>query len=332
MVPIEAPAPAQADVATPAPTAVDQAVISGDQSAYAAARRAERAGTPLAPAPADAAQTDETKPDASALAPTQPERTVSKRQEQINTYERTIAELKAENARLKQPPSGDPAAPRSEAPKPTETAGSDEFPEYDIWAAKPDNQGKTYERYLRDAAAHDRAQEAKQAQQTQAARDAEATARSRWDKFNERMAAARAADPKFDEGIAPELFGMVPLDSLEPGKPAGVQNAVAQVIRDSEQPDQWLRHFTNHPEDMKRLGTFQSREEFYMELGAIRAGFSKSAAAPPPPPPITNAPTPPTTLGSKPADQTDSVEAAVRSGDVGAFRAARLRERTANMR
>ncbi len=69
--------------------------------------------------------------------------------------------------------------------------------------------------------------------------------------------------------------------------------------------------------------------EFGMYVGEVLARKKAPASTVPQ---KTKAPDPPFTLGSKPHDATDELEAAIASGDMSAFKAAKLRQRIANHR
>lgn len=320
-----APAP-QPEAVDPILTAADQAVVSDDVSAYRTARQAERSGTPLAPTPP--APVDAEEPPEPATA--EGERKLSKRQQQINDYERRIAEQAAELARLKASSAPAPAspAPRSEPATPAPPTLPPELESYEAYAAQhPDT---TYEQFIaariRAELKHERDQEAAAQTQAQTAQARQA----RITKFAEQRDAARQADPTFDSRISPDVANLRPIDVLGPDEPVTAMNALAQEIVLSDRPIELMRHFSDHPEDLARIGALPTARELLREMARLEATLS----APPAPAskPVTSAPPPPTTLGSKAADPADETDAAVASGDVARYREARLRQRTAGMR
>lgn len=322
-------APAQPPESVPEPrTAADQAVVSNDVSAFRAARQAERQGAPLAPAPA-VAQTDEDEP----IPPTAPapegERKLSKRQQQINDYERTIAEQKAELARLKAPatPPAAPAATRSTPPAAPSITYPPDLASFEAYlAAHPESAYEDYTDARGDFRAEARARQAEsQAVQTKTATERE----TRLSAFGAKLNAARAADPQFDTRISPEVANLRPIDVLGPDEPVTAMSALAQEIVLSADPIALMRHFSDHPEELQRIGALANSRELLRAMATLEASLTHPLVVPPKP--VTSAPPPPTTLGGKPAEPADELEAAVASNDVGRFRAIRLRERTAGL-
>jgi hypothetical protein len=325
-------APAQPDPVTDPITAADQAVGSNDVSAFRAARQAERSGTPLAPAPvAEAVEDDDALP--AAPAPLEGERKLSKRQQQINEYERTIAEQKAELARLKAsvtpvtPPPA-PAASRSTPPAAPSITYPPDLATWDAYlAAHPEAQYEEYTDARGDFRADARARQAESHEQdsrTATERQTRLTA------FGAKLAAAKAADSQFDTRISPEVANLRPTDVLGPDEVPTAMNAIAQEIVLSTDPIALMRHLSDHPETLQEIGALTSSRELLRAMAMLEASLSRPAA--PPPTPVTSAPPPPTTLGSKPAEPADELEAAVASNDMSRYKALRLRERTAALR
>jgi hypothetical protein len=321
-------APAQSESVPESRTAADQAVVSNDVSAFRAARQAERKGTPLAPAPVvETAEEDNAIP--AAPAPLEGERKLSKRQQQINDYERTIAEQKAELARLKAtvtPPAA-PTAPRSTPPAAPSITYPPDLATWDAYlAAHPE---AAYEDYT-DARGDFRAEARARQAETQATESKTATEReTRLSTFASKLNAARAADPQFDMRISHEVANLRPIDVLGPDEPVTAMSALAQEIVLSADPIALMRHLSDHPEELQRIGTLTNSRELLRAMATLEASLTLPLAAPSKP--VTSAPPPPTTLGSKPAEPADELEAAVASNDVGRFRAIRLRERTAGL-
>ena len=325
----------------PSTTAVHEAIVEKDFVGFEKAKRAELTGKPLDTKPADATPPpSETPAEAAPVetkAPAPESKPVSKRQERINEYERTIAELRAENARLRVPPSP-PAAPRSELPKITmadiidrpdlsqpplseqaffaqfQTAGLGDYSEYRA----------AYR------IAHARAQDARQTEQT--ARQEETDARI--EKARTSMDTAMK-DDAFKEKIAPLLSTLETAEQrlanireqtgrdLTPSeipRVVGAEHYFAGAITRSEVAAQLLAHLADHPDVLQQVRTINPytdqgaadlRALFYRLEGQYLATASAPAPAPVPVKTHTDAPPPPKTLGSRPSTAADPLKEAV---------------------
>lgn len=366
--PASAPAqPAPSD--SPATqTALDAALASGDQGAYNAAKRAERAGKPLpdvTPAP--------TEPDP-ALAPEA--KPVSKRQQQINDYERRIAEQNERIARLEGQLSGraDPAAPAPPAKK---------DPDWKRYAAMPDapkladfdsveEHTAAMAFFINQKMLAERDSSARE----QAGRDAnDRDLRARAQSFTDNLKAdieAMAAVPKretyaSDEAHAeamqdfkertfplqvlstrpmPCALSRCPIDPtrgpINPvtNQPVTFADVVATVAFRSKHPATLLAYLRAHENEageiaslMANVNTYYDAETEVIRLDGRLSGTAPAPAreAAPAPKTLTDAPAPPVTLGSRPAEPSDPIVAALHSGDQAAYNAAKMRERTAAM-
>lgn len=309
---IEPAAPAQPESPTPPPSAVDQAVINNDPSAYRAARLAERSGKPLAPAPVEPAAK---KDDPPAPAQTEEARQVSKRQQQINDYERRIAEQNERIARLEQqlkPADVKPEPPKADTP-------DFSYPEFPEWAAKPGNETKSYETYIESRALarwrFEQQQEQTKQQTAEQETQAKADHAKRAESWGQKVRAARTKHADFDE-----VALMAPTE-IQRG------SVIDQWIQGSEEGAEILYHLQQHPEEIRRIHALPSEVAQVRELVKLEESLK-----PAPVKPVTEAPAPPQTLGSKATDAGDPVDAAVRAGDMGAYRRARLAERAATLR
>lgn len=323
-------------------TAVDQAVVAGDVSAYREARRAERFGKPLdAKAESSPAQPVEqaasTEVNADPASETGKPRKNAETRVQELLAERNQLREKAERAeRLER----ELAELRRTAPQPdvkpavSSPATAETFPSYDTYLQQhPD---ASYEDYI-DARADFRAdlrlktareQEVRERQQQELTK----AQKERAEGFRQRIEAVKAQDPAFIDSLSADVKALKPFDALLPGEQPTAFNAIAEEILSSPVAPQLMRHFTDHPEDLQRLGAM-TPTQLLKEMGKLEAKYADSAKpAPAPLKTVTDAPAPPTQLGTKPAAPADPVEAAVNSGDVAAFRAARLAQRTANLR
>lgn len=305
--------------------------MAKDVSAYRTARLAERQGTPLAPEPpAPAPETPET-PAPAAETPETPERQLSKRQQDLNerireAVARVTAEKDAEIARLRTAAPAPPTEPAkvTEPPRPKLT---------DFEAAI----GSTYSTYAEAVEAYQDARDAwKAAEQTrgEAERTAQREAVTRQQRASEmaRTYAERmkAADPTRLANVDPRINALVPVSLLAPGAEAQIGNHVAEAVFTSEDPAGLLEHFSTAAE-FDRVLALPTAADVYREIGRIEG--RRQAPAAPTPKPVTTAPPPPTTLGTKTSDAAaKDTDAAVVSGNVAAYRTARLRERVAAMR
>lgn len=331
----EPSAPAQSPSPAPEPvSAADHAVTSGNVSGFREARAAERAGKPLP-------TVDVASPPSGEEPPTQKpgeapaERTLSKRQHAINDYERRIAEqaqrIHALETQLQTPP----AAPRSpDTPTPQALAPvvdpTDPEPNHDDTTAYPEGQ---YDRkFIKDQARWDARQEVARLERdrhAQTARDAQAQShRARETQFRARVADAAKADPAFLSSLSAEVRALTPSAIAQAnGDELSALNALADEFLDSDHGPQLMGHFSQHPEDLQRFAALTPRE-FTRELARLEVAL-ESATQRPAPKTLTDAPAPPTTLGRKTADPVDEIDRAVASGDMSAFKRARLRERAA---
>jgi hypothetical protein len=323
-----APAPPTPD-APPVPaatTAVEHALVEGNYPAYRDAKRAEASGKPLpAPVAAAPAVTPTPKPAAPAG--------VSKRQQQINDYERRIAEQAAEITRLST--TRPAAAPRSEA-RPEAAAPAPASPQdYERYLAMPEAPKQesfdTYDKFSAAMAvfiADQRFADRDRAAQQRADADRQTAAHTeRTTKFSEAIKAVVTTDPKFLESVSADVLALKPFAALAPGEPGGPLNAIAEELLDSAVAPQLMQHFSAHPEDLQRLAQLAPRD-LIREFTRLEGRFERPAAAPPPKT-VSDAPPPPQTLGTRPADPADPVRGAVMRGDFAAYRAAkRAQQRT----
>lgn len=316
--------PAATDTLPVAETVAEQAIVSGDVAAYRSARQAERAGKPLS-SPADstpaapavqAASTDASSAPASEPGTSPTKRNADTRIQELLTERHTskerITALEREIETLRRPPV--PDAPAASSPA---TATGDAFPEHADWIAKPGHETRSYEDYL-DARADHRAEirqreRQRETDQQQARQAAETVTRG----YQDRLDTFRTDHADFDDVIAPILTWASPNAA-----------ALVEAIQRSEAGPALAYALGQDQAACKRLLGLPPVVAL-VELGKLEA---KLTTAPPPGKPITEAPTPPTTLGRRAADPTDEADAAVAAGDVVAFRAARLKQRVAATR
>lgn len=171
----------------------------------------------------------------------------------------------------------------------------------------------------RDTWRDGRRAEAETAKRTSDARvAAEATRSAAW---TEKLTAARAADPEFDTRLNPDTPISAPM---------------REIVRDSDVGPELLVYLSEHQDEAQALAAAHPAVVL-RKMGALeaqlrsRATSTNSGTASPKT--VSDAPAPAqTSVGGRSAEPLDPVEAAVATGDVRAFRQARLRQRTAHQR
>lgn len=357
------PAPAApAQPAAPAPaapttaSAVDAAIATDDTRAFREARRAERIGKPLpavavdpAPAPgdddaADAPESGSPNP----AAPAQP--TISKRQQQINDYERRIAEQNERIARL-EASQRQPAAPVAAAaqvpPKAAEPAWkriaalpqAPQLADFDGDNAIGDH-AAAMALFVHETLAAEDAQRSRAERLTVAQRD-------RVEKFVGQLDAARTSDPEFVNKLTPEVRALKPFGALLPGEPSGPLNVLAEQIYDSPIAPKVLLHLAQNPADLAKFAQMprelaalppaqrtRAHMQWIVREFAKLEGRLEGSPAPTTPAPktLTDAPGSTTRLGDRPAETTDPMTAAIKTGSTSRYRELRREERAARMR
>lgn len=345
--------------AAPAPplTASEAAVVADDFQSFHKAEQAARVGKPLSvpvPTVSDDEGDDEPEP-AAAVAPagSTPSAPVSKKQQRINDAIRTAVEAatredKAELARLRAaqpPPRPEPrVAPAAVAPASSALAADPHDPEPDHTDATKYPGGEYDPKFLRAAAAWDNRQERRQeqaaAQQQQAFRSNAKAASDAWE-------AKAKADPEFRTRLDPALMeklipaSQIPVD--DKGQrlfPLGPLNVIAQEMLDHPDTAPDLADFlSTHPEDLTRLTALDPRtgvpvlssRQLIREIGRIEGRLSRAEAPEPPPAPnvVTDAPLPPTTLGTRSTTPADPIAAAVKRNDFATFNRLELEKKAA---
>lgn len=345
-----------AAVETPAPpaTAVDAAIQSRDLTAYRAARLAERRGTPLdppkiadsaPPAPADpAASTEVSEPPASEPGTPRKKNAESRIQELLaeRAAERLRAErLERELADLRQGRSEQ--RPPESRPAPVAPDPQDPEPKIEDFEADPAKYPDPYTAHQRALARWEARQEIRQEKALERQRVEQETAtkslQQRDESFQQRIKAVSDTEPDFLEKLSDAVkYEITPSRFRRPDgsisvvdKPSAL-NALGDRFLESPVGPQLMRHFSDHPEEIRRFAAMPP-VQFFMEIGALEKGFAQPAATQNPPPrTVTSAPEPPRVLGSKPAEPVNETDAAIKARDMEAYRAARLRERAANLR
>lgn len=336
-------APSAPDTPTPQPTAVEQAVAERDQAAYKAARLAEKAGTPLEPTkPVDAASTTPEQA-ASTEASSSPASEPGKPAGHKGNAETRKAELQAEidsllrqRAQLRGEVERDTRTRQAEPAKPASQPAADELPEPKLadFEADPVKYPDPYAAYVearaewkveqrlraREAEAHQRAEREQHA--------AEVETRSR--AFDTRWKEVVTKDPSVATKVNRELVkDLRPVDVLAADEPRRRRNLIGQQVYESEHAVDLLLHLSDHPEDVERLENLPNPGAMAYELGRIVGQRQADAARRPHAKTVTDAPPPPPTVSTGGALPTDEEVAAVKAGDMGAFKAAKQRQRAA---
>ena len=343
-----APLPAAPAVAPETQPATQAAVISGSTADYRTAKRAERAGKPLAAVPVQAEATSEPVAE--------PVKTEPRKSTRDDTYisdriregvERGTAEVRAEIERLKQ--QLQTHAPAREAPKAyTGIDPSDPKPAPDAFESHDDYldaRDEWNERRIE----RKQAKAAEGVRVTQEHQELTAAQQARVQKFADQLDAATKTDPEFSKKLTPEVRALKPFEALAPGERGGPENVVAAQIFDSPIAPQVLVHFSEHPEALARLiampadiqampqrvRTHHHIQWIVKEFGKVEAALSapatKETPAPAPSKTLTSAPSPAQTLGSRPAAAVDPKAAAVKSQNTTAYREICRRERAEQM-
>jgi hypothetical protein len=331
-------APDTTPLVAPVKTAADAAVASGDQAAFKEARRAEKTSGSPAPAPkADSRSaqpveqvpsTEGSSQDASeASDPTSPRRGNAKTRlvevdSEIATLRTKLAERDALLARSRAPtPDATPA------PTPAPSADSQLPAEVQSYGAYLDaHPGAPLEEFF-DARSDARQalKESQREQQTRARAKTEAE-QQRVTEFSSRVNARAESDPAFVESVAPAVLLLRPMSALPPGTRPGPEQVIAEEILSSPVAPQVMVALSK-PEELARLMAMRTPAAIINAIAKIEARYEDGE--PPPAYKHTNTPAPVTTLGKRPADHLAPLEAAIRDGDMSAYKAARQAERAA---
>ena len=354
--PVTAPVESTPAPSAPAPTsAAESAISKGDVASYREARRAERAGKPLAYDAKTSPDAPTVAPDASAAPPapdgaTQtPERKLSNRQQQINNYERTIAEQNIRLAQLERMVGQGGAARPAEPQAPAATQPTQA--EYEQIMAMPGYPKMadfdTLERF-NAAATHftwsvlnQRAQ--MQAAQQQALHAEQGAHKALITNFMQSIETAQKEDPKFFESLSDEVKAIKPLHAVARGEAATAVNVLGSEVFASPHAAKLLRHFSDHPDVLRSVVQVpahlaQLPQELMIprhkawiarQVGMLEAQLAAPPVAPTPTP--ATVPAPPQTIGRRPGGAANPMEDAVKRGDMRAFKQLRRQEKLAAM-
>lgn len=289
---------------------------------------------------------DEPEPAAAVVAPASAP--VSKRQQRINDavqkgVEAATKDLNAELARLRaaQPPPR--PEPRVAAPAVASPSLDPADPEPDFNDAEKYPGGEYDPKYLRAVARWDMRQERRQEQvaaqtrdreqqQEQAFRTSAKAAADAWTKKS-------AADPDFVKRLNLALMkdlipaSQIPIDPTTGDRlfPLGPLNVIAEeMLANPDTAPDMADYLSTHPEELARLTATDPRtgvplipaRQLIREMGRIEGALSRGVEPLPLPNTITDAPAPPTTLGSRSTTAADPKESALKAGNYEAYKRA----------
>lgn len=222
--------------------------------------------------------------------------------------ERELSDLR----RSQQPPAADAKSAASS------TATSDVFPEYpDYLETHPD---ATLGQYL---SARDDWRDEKRDARVRA--DTQQQHEQRWHTerlttFSAQIQTAKQADPGFADKLSPDVAALEPVAiAVAAGRPITIDNAIAEEILDSPVAGPLMLHLSAHPEDMQSLRGARTARELARRVGALERGLSSAAPTASSIKTVSEAPDPPTYVGTRTGGPVDAVEAAVKRKDAGAY-------------
>ena len=227
-----------------------------------------------------------------------------------------VAALKAERDALKGKPATEPA--KTDAKPAVEKFTYDE---YNAWAAKAENEGRSYEDYLDDRAEARVEHREKLAAEKKEHETREQRSRDAWTKYSERRAAFSKTHPDFDD-----LLQRSPVTQLD------MPPVVGYVIANSEHGPALQYHLLQHPEEAQRIATLGFTDPYAAlgELNKIEATFTSSAAdrtvTAPATLPETQAAPPLETVGASASASSRNLETVAARGTAAEYRRLRSRE------
>lgn len=322
-----------AEDATPVASSATDTPAEPSFAEFKSAFLAERSGQPIEPTkePAAAADTPERAEGTPSSTPAASEPAKAGHKGNADTrkveLQREIDELLTQRAMLRREVEHEQrAAPRTEPAHPaSQPAAEDKEPQIEDFSDKPD----PYAAYVAALGRYHARQEFKAQQQTvdrQRQQDQLGQReQQRAEKFREALKAEHEKDPAWLDGISEEVKGLKPFSALKPDEPRSVLNGIAEELLDAPNPAALMRHFTDHPEEMRRIAGLPA-------LAVVRemARLSERLAHPKTPPKtVSDAPPPPPTVGTRQGEATDAEAAAINSGDMRGLKRAMQQEHAA---
>jgi len=328
--------PAAVTTDTPAPTAVDRAVVEGDQAAFREARRAEREGKPLTVEPAAKASPAVTTPEQEADSD-KPDADLSDagRTLRMNRSDKRAARVRQENDDLARE-----LQRRQQLRRDLEAESRPRHPERPAVEGRPSTGTTTLDRndpepkeeayanygeYVRDQARWAAREEFRQQQvanRARVARDSQARHVGQIaSRLEETEVAMRGKYADFD-AVTAEFIGAVP--QHEPAR-----RAVAEFLAESEVGGEISYRIGKDAKLREAVSHARSIGGLYRVLAKVEDAITAAKASAKP---VTSAPPPPTVLGTKASEPADELEAVIASGDQARYKALRLRQRTSGLR
>lgn len=343
----------------PALSKAEDAALSDDYGAFAAAEREElealqspRKATDRAKEPAVHADSAPAKPaeqapstdgspapdSDSGLPPDAPAKTrarvselLADRAKATERAERAERELAALKARPTSPTAtGDakPAAPSTATP-----TREDPEPTLEAFEADPERYPDPYASW-QDAKTDWRIRQALAAERRAVA--LERTEERRIADLQTRIKAETDKDPAYLETVRPVAVTLTPTAVAKAkGEALGPRNVAADLLLEMPIPAAILRYWSTHPEALTELDACQHRAEVAFVVGRhaalAAAGTPETKTAPvvTPPKTLTDMPAPAETLGRRPTETADETDQAALDGDMARFMKASYREAVA---
>ncbi len=311
--------------APPAPTNdVERASVSRREFNKSQRDTARAPEAPAEPKAAEPAAPAEHVAAATAPKVDEPPRATSKRQQQINDYERTIAELTQRLTALESAPK--PATPQTQPEKIAEhkrIASMDGYPKLADFDSVEEHAAAA-SIFVQDV----RAREAQQRTQIETAAKA---SQKRVENFVSKLDKAVEADPTFGDKLSPRVRSLKPISGMTPDerRHAVPLNILWEKVYDSPQTAALMTYYSDHPDELTRLEHppaeiaalphVQQIDWMMREFYKLDARLDTPAPAPAParvtPKLVTDAPEPATVLGTRAAEPADGLSESIRSRD-----------------
>ena len=146
---------------------------------------------------------------------------------------------------------------------------------------------EVYEEYVKAAGKHSARQEFRRLEQEAAQRHEEAkednAAVTLMGHYRQNMAKAVSEDPEVMERIHPSLLNLSPSFLVPPDRRVGPHNIMADEILLSQIPHKLLEHFTEHPEDYRRIAASGSPRVIAREFARLEDRLGDATSGTPQP-------------------------------------------------
>lgn len=111
--------------------------------------------------------------------------------------------------------------------------------------------------------------------------------------YAERMGTVLASDPQFLERLSPEVANLRPTSHLDPSQSPTPLSDLAEEVLDSPHAGALLRHFSDHPDDLRRFAGLKTRKELLREFTKLETRFDAAPSGSAPSPPALSTAKPP---------------------------------------